>query len=351
MVVAIWGILVAVGLEEALIAVMGVLLLAAMAPLAILASNVARQLPGPLAAVAGAVAGAIEAGIRLTVVFSEASANALASAIQAPFQAIWTDIRALVLATEHLYWASDRIRTVTIPGVYSWTWSQLVAVYQASIAHADAVGARDVEYARQLALGLLARADAEFVEAVRHADAVGLQVAEYARQLAAQDAAYALQLATQEAAYVQAVAAAEAAYAGDLFREALDYARAGALGAEAYARGIGTLVEDYARTLTGDAITHSDAAASAVAAVAAAATAAVATRVRDIEDSPCQRFCGPLGDLGSLLQGLENAGLLALMVALVEEARTHPDQVADAIGGVVRPLAQDAVRSLQLGIA
>lgn len=81
-----------------------------------------------------------------------------------------------------------------------------------------------------------------------------------------------------------------------------------------------------------------------------AATTAVATAVRAIEQSPCQRFCDPLGDLGQLLQGLQDAGMLAIMLALVQEALHDPAGLEAEIAEVIVPSIRSAVSSLGLGI-
>ena len=66
----------------------------------------------------------------------------------------------------------------------------------------------------------------------------------------------------------------------------------------------------------------------------------VTSRVQTLENSPCQQFCGILGELGQLLQGLELAGL----IALVAEAYAHPDQV-------VRTIEQDLVQPVEQGVS
>lgn len=349
MVVA-WGIVIALGLEEALVALVAMLLLAAAIPLGVLAGNLARQLPGPLGGLANGVVLATEVAIRSQLAWAQSAGQGLASLISAPFQAIWTDLRALVVATEHLYWSQHRMRTVTVPAIYAWTWTELVRAYQSAIAHADQVGARDLAYARQLVVQAMARADAEHVQALLHAEQLARAEQEYAHQLVVQAMARADVEFGQATRYAEQLALAEQAYAGDLFRESLDYARSAAAGAEAYARGLGLLVEDYARSLTGTAIAHADQVGAAAVGAAAVATAAVAVRVQAIEQSPCQRFCSPLGDIGGLLQALADAGLLAALLALVQEARSHPELVARELDDVFRPAAQAAARSLRLGI-
>jgi hypothetical protein len=76
----------------------------------------------------------------------------------------------------------------------------------------------------------------------------------------------------------------------------------------------------------------------------------ITAAISDIENAPCMKFCSPLGDLGQLLQGLEDAGLLALLLLLLQEARTNPAGVAIAIDDTIGAVGRDAFQSLQLGI-
>ena len=76
----------------------------------------------------------------------------------------------------------------------------------------------------------------------------------------------------------------------------------------------------------------------------------ITAAITDIENAPCMKFCSPLGDLGQLLQGLEDAGLLALLLLLLQEARTNPAGVATAIDDTIGTVGRDAFQSLQLGI-
>ena len=85
-------------------------------------------------------------------------------------------------------------------------------------------------------------------------------------------------------------------------------------------------------------------------AAAQALVVPIEAAIQEIEDSPCQQFCSPLGELGQLLQGLEDAGMLAIMIALVEEAVTNPSGVKDAISNDIMPPIRSAVSALQLGI-
>lgn len=230
---------------------------------------------------------------------------------------------------------------------------------------------RQAAYALQLAQAAEGYALQLGGQVEREAAADAARVADYARQLAGAEGQYALDLvqaAEQRAlareqailGYVQTVVLDEARqalaqvqvaerYAEQLALDVRDAARAGDLDAERYAQNLGIQVEDYARALERAAVGHADQAVAAAAAAAAAATGAVAARVTDIEDSPCQRFCSPLGDLGQLLQGLEDAGFVAILLGLIAEVRHDPGAVQQVLRQDLVPLGRDALAGLGLG--
>lgn len=211
-----------------------------------------------------------------------------------------------------------------------------------------------VAYAHAEDLIVLQDAETLFSQAVTFAHAEDLVVLQDAVALFEQAVTYAHSgdlavLADAVALFQQAVAYA---HAGDLvvlqdaerlWQDAVERAMAGDLEVARYAEQIGVQAEGYAQTLERIAVGYTDTVGAAVAATAAAATAAVATRVQEIEDSPCQRFCSPLGDLGQLLQGLEDAALGALILELIAECRRNPKAVASMLGEVFTGPAQDAL--------
>lgn len=117
-------------------------------------------------------------------------------------------------------------------------------------------------------------------------------------------------------------------------------------------RGIGADLSNLRQWINANLVTRSQlsGAQAATLAAAAAIVAPVAAAVTSIEESPCMKTCGPLGDLGQLLQGLEDAGLLVILIGLMEEARTNPGQVASMIDATVGAAGRDVLKSLQLGI-
>lgn len=72
--------------------------------------------------------------------------------------------------------------------------------------------------------------------------------------------------------------------------------------------------------------------------------------ITDIQNSPCMKACGPLGDLGGLIQGLEDAGLAAIMLALIAQATSDPAQLVVDIDSDISPLIKSTAHSFQLGI-
>ena len=76
----------------------------------------------------------------------------------------------------------------------------------------------------------------------------------------------------------------------------------------------------------------------------------IAAAVEGIENSPCMKACEPLGNLGQFIQGIEDAGMLAILIALIHEAQTDPAAVATAIDETIGAVGRDVLRSLSLGI-
>lgn len=116
-------------------------------------------------------------------------------------------------------------------------------------------------------------------------------------------------------------------------------------------RGIGNDLAGLRDWVGAQAATHSEVANAQAQAIARAQAIAVpiVAAISAIEDSPCMKVCEPLGDLGQLIQGLEDAGLLAILIALVAETRTNPMAVQSALRTVVVPIVTDASGSVGIG--
>lgn len=116
--------------------------------------------------------------------------------------------------------------------------------------------------------------------------------------------------------------------------------------------GIGDDLAGLHRWIDANVVQHGelaraqDATIARVMAIAAPITAAIT----EIENSPCMKACGPLGDLGAFIQGLEDASLLAVFMALIQQARTDPVGLEREISSTVVPAMRDVASSLGLGI-
>jgi hypothetical protein len=207
------------------------------------------------------------------------------------------------------------------------------ARFQAAIAYTQAVGAQE-----------LAFAEARFAQAVAFAQALNAQALAFDQALFAQEIAYAQALHAQETRYAQALNASALGFAEDAFGKAIDYERQLYGQAIDYAGRIGAQDRDYARAIGAQAIGY-----------AAAAAGAVAASVVALENQPCIRFCGPLGDLGQLLQGLEDMGLAALLLGLAGEAIHDPHgtqrTIDQLVGAPMREIARVTAGEIGLRVA
>lgn len=118
---------------------------------------------------------------------------------------------------------------------------------------------------------------------------------------------------------------------------------------------VGAIGDDLAglhRWIDANAATRSQVAQAEANAIARATAIAapISAAVTAIEDSPCMKACDPLGDLGSLIQTLDDLGLMALVAALLEEATSDPSAVADVLRSDFVPLVHDAVSTFGLNV-
>jgi hypothetical protein len=351
---AVWGVLVVLGLDEALAAALGASIIAAAAALAVFGQQLARKLPWPLSLAANGISGAISLTIIETVRFTVGSAQGLANAIQAPWQAIWTVARSTVVATEQLAVGLLAVVLVDLPKLVSWTQTLVQTSYLSATAYAHTQAAQVAQYAAQLVLQAEARADAEFVTAVTHSDAVGAAVARYAHDLVQAEVARAdAEFLTAEQ-FARAAAGEAIDYAHQLAGSVLEYVEAADHTLELQVERVLADATDYARALERIAVDHADAAAAATGAAAAAATGALAARVSDIERSDCMKVCSPLGAIGGLLQALGDASLAAVILAMAAELASDPRGAAAAIdavaGGPVRELVGDLGGEIGQGV-
>lgn len=347
----VWAIEIALAIGDVSIALLGMAIIAALVPLGELTANILARLPFPLSIAAKLAAAAFEDAVKGTIAWTQASADGLASVIQAPWQAIWTVQREALVATAKVADAVWRVRYQALPAVEA----QLVAYVQSlageiiqyaaglvaqAEARADAEVASVARYAGELVAGAEARADAEIVDVEHFVESTAATVTAYAGQLA-------VDVERAAEAGDQVVADYASALAGDVLAEAVRLVA----GAEALAESIGIASQDFTREAVGAAEAEAGAAIAVAAAAATAAIAGVAVRVSEIEDSPCQRACSPLGDIGQLVQGLEDAGLLAILLGVVAEALHDPKTLATELQDATVVPARAAMAALSgLGI-
>ena len=130
-------------------------------------------------------------------------------------------------------------------------------------------------------------------------------------------------------------------YVAALHDQAIRFTQDATASAERYAQQVGADAEGYARALQGQAIRYADQIGAQATTYAQALALPIAAAVMAIERSPCQQFCNPLGELGQLLQGLEDLGLAALLIGLAEASVHDPQGTANEIRALVQPVSQE----------
>jgi len=344
-------VVIALPLGDAAVAVVGLLLIAAAVPLADLTVLLLSQIPvigGPAARVAKT---AFLSAVSVLARWSQQSADAFASVVQGPVVAVWTMIDAMIGQDWLIVQTVYALATVTLPRLVGWTW----ALVMQEVGQVIALVQADVQWLANWTAGQLAQLRADLVAVVSwtaatiESTAAGLESRALAREQAL--ASYAQSLAVQaiERADADAIAAEHFAaaaattverYAESLWREESLRARAAEQDLADYAGRLGRALQ--ADIAAGEA---------AAAAAAAAAVATVATAVQAIEDSPCIRNCGPLGEIGQLATDLEGAGLLAILLGLLVQASTDPQGLAEGMQAVLVEPAREVLSGLGVKVA
>lgn len=251
---------------------------------------------------------------------------------------------ALVLALEDTTLRLVRIVTVHIPASEKRTTDYAGQLYQRAVSFTEQQIRIANAYAAALALG-----------AIQYAAQLARQTQDYARALANGVLAYARDRFSDAIRYTQQVGAADQAYTERSTRQTQEYARsigadaigyAARVGVEAnrYTERVGAQAEDYARSLERIAIGYARDLNKEAVDYTTASVAVVAEAVTAIQRSPCMRYCSPLGDLGSLLQQVEDVGLAALILALAGEAFHDPRGTARSVEGAIGPEVRDLVQ-------
>ena len=197
-----------------------------------------------------------------------------------------------------------------------------------------------------------------FTQSLMYAQQIGLNANLYATQVGLAAQQFARLLFSQALGYTEARVVGAEGYARDLVQgadayarqlqgEALQFTRDGVVDAERFAAGVGADAEGYARALHNLAIGHADAVGAATALFALSLARPLADAIVRVEDSPCFRYCNPLGDLGRLAQGLEEAGLAAFLIGMVAEGIRDPSGTAKEINGVLGPIMRETGDTLR----
>ena len=182
-----------------------------------------------------------------------------------------------------------------------------------------------------------------FTQSLQYTQLLVTQTQMLARLLFTQSLQYTQLLVTQTQMLARALALEQEAFARALHDQAIRYTQAAVEGALRLER---ELYGDLRRLLDAGLAAERAAAESLAAAALAsalAALAAVGVRVLRLERSRCQQFCEPLGDLGEFLQGVEQAGLAALLVALAVEMAHDPRGTARTIDGLIGSEVRDLI--------
>ena len=197
------------------------------------------------------------------------------------------------------------------------------------------VGQQAEHFAWDVGQNVTHYAEALFGQAERFAWDVGQNVSHYAEALFGQATTYARQLVGDLETLVRQLNAQALGFAEDAFGRAIDFEQRLYNDAIRFAEREGVLARDWARTLFDQAN-----------AFTLATVAAVAIRVTAIERSKCQQFCSPLGDLGQLLQDVEDAALVALLLAMAGEMARDPRGAARSIDSLIGPQVRELTGSL-----
>jgi hypothetical protein len=228
--------------------------------------------------------------------------------------------------------AIRRVRFDVIPRVQNALITFVQERIAAVIAHTNAVAAQ--LHARITAVSA---AQTAYTQAV--AQQLQRQLAQTRAELLADDRAlltYTQQLVTQAMVRAdQEIARAIRALQLD-DQLVITYAQSLATQSQAYTRSLVTN-EQQQRLAQGNELQREIATtATAVISLILPQIATLARRIKSIEDSPCQQECQTLGQLGSNLDGLDLAALLALLIGAAE----HPHEAAPVVRSLLTPGSQ-----------
>lgn len=336
------------GIDVVMIGLIGIILLFA-------AYSIYRPLVvdvlGNLPIVGGAVARVTTALLDRGVAVAQSWAQAATAPAQFVIDHVWADLH---FNAWHV--------SANLDQIYNWVhWLQkgLIPYYVGQLAHTiDIIFTQSLQYTQLLVTQTQMLARALFAQAWDAINLTFTQSLMYTQLLVTQTQALARLFFNQSLQYTDATGQAAEAYARDLtggavsytdrlFGEALQATRDGVLDAERFAGRVGVDAEGYARALHDVAIGHADAVGAAVGLYALSLARPLTDAITRVEESPCIRYCNPLGDLGRLAQGLEEAGLAAFLIGMVAEGLRDPSGTARELNGVLGPIMRETGDSLR----
>lgn len=297
--------------------------------------------------------GAFIAG-RLEVLLTQAvgAAAGWAGAATAPMAQLFHDLLwgwfryrdSVWQATEALMRASWRIIAHHLPALEGRVVGYAQQLYNLAIAWTNELYSRAIGYAQQLYNLAVAWTNELYARAVAYAGQLYVQAVQFAQQVYAQAIAYAGQLYGQAVGFAQALYGQAIGFAQVLYQQAVGFAEllyrtSVGYADQLYRQGIG-----YTGQVGLQAERYADALYRLAVGYAAASSAAVLARVINLERSKCQKFCEPLGDLGNLIQQVEDAGLALGLLALSVEAFHDPRGTARAVDGLIGGTVRDLIQ-------
>lgn len=335
-----------VAIDAVIIAILAAILIWASTPLWRPILQAMARLPFIGAYVAGLIESTVAVAIQASASWASAAIQPLAQLVYNVAWGFYFYRDASVHVAESTYNAINGIVTIKLPQLEGRaaeltrllvTQTQMLArlFFTQSLMYTDAL------------VGLL-RADTQllvtqtqmlarlfFTQSLMYTELLVTQLTQYTQLLVTQTQMLARDLFRQAEELDRLLEDMLAGYARALFTQALTYVDRQLLDLRNFLDWARRQDLEYVRGLIG------------AAAVALALTiAGVVARVKTLEDSPCQKYCNPLGDLGQLLQGVEDAGLVALLLALSAQMAHDPKGTAHAIDQLIGPEVREITSGL-----
>lgn len=339
-------VLVPAAIDALIIAIMAALLIWALAPVFRALLQAMAQVPFVGAYVAGRALALSEAAVNNGMAWANAGLSPLTSLVSAVHYRFYFWRDAAGWASLSLLRAVQRVVSAYLPALELRVVEFIYRIWADARSYAESLFNSAVQYAQALFNSAVSQAQALFASAIDYAgrlfaqlealtQALFTQAIAFAQQVLAQAIAYTLTLTGQAIELAQTLFAQAIGFAEDAFGRSLDFER------RLYGDLLGllerdfVLLRDYARSLFDAQTTYVD-----------VSIAGVLARVLQIERSKCQRFCEPLGDLGNLLQQVEDVALAGLLLAMAAEMARDPHGTAKLIEGLIGPEVRGVIGEL-----